>query len=165
LTPTPIGYIEFFEKNRLNKSYFVSEYFGYDFTIREVLKNNFFLDKEVIFKEFARFTSQLHNKNILHLDYSPGNILIKKETKKYQFKVVDVNRMKFKKLSIDERLKNYDKLWANNDDMKMIISEYARINNINKTYAVNKAISYSFRLKLFKNFKKFIKGRIKDIDW
>jgi len=165
LTPTPIGYIEFFEKNRLSDSFFISEYFEYDFLIREVLFNKNFLDREVILKEFAKFTSKLHNKNILHLDYSAGNILIKKEANKYKFKVVDVNRMKFKKLSIDERLKNFNMLWASNDDMKIIITEYARINNINKNYAINKAISYSFRLKLFKNFKKLIKGKIKNIDW
>ena len=165
LTPTPIGYIEFYKRNRLSESFFISEYFEYDFLIREVLFNKNFLDREIILKEFAKFTSKLHNKNILHLDYSAGNILIKKEKNSYKFKVVDVNRMKFKKLSIDERLKNFNMLWASNNDLKIIISEYARINNINKSYAINKAISYSFRLKLFKNFKKLIKGKIKNIDW
>jgi len=165
LTTNPIGYIEFFKKNRLSESFFVSEYFDYNWTIRDVLKDKFFSDKQNILKEFAKFTSQLHNKNILHLDYSPGNILIKKENNLYQFKVIDINRMKFKKLLIDDRLKNFSMLWASDDDMKVIIDEYARINNINRSYAISKAIKYSFRLKLFKNFKKLIKGRFRDIDW
>lgn len=36
-TPKPIGYIEFYENSTLDESYFVSEKFDYDFTIREPL--------------------------------------------------------------------------------------------------------------------------------
>jgi len=35
--PKPIGYIEFFKQGLLHESYFVSEHFDYDFTIREPL--------------------------------------------------------------------------------------------------------------------------------
>ena len=108
-TPKPIGYIEFFQNGLINESYFISEKFEYDFTIREPLLDNTFKDREEIFKEFARFTFRLHQNNILHQDYSPGNILIKKENTGYIFKVVDINRMEFKELSLNDRLKNFNK--------------------------------------------------------
>ena len=87
LTPIPIGYIEFYQGGLINESYFVSEKFDYDFTIREPLLDDNFDDKEEILKVFARFTYELHQNNILHQDYSPGNILIKKENDGYLFKV------------------------------------------------------------------------------
>ena len=43
---------------------------------------------------FARYTAALHQAGILHLDYSPGNILIHhNEIDGYSFSLVDVNRM------------------------------------------------------------------------
>ena len=158
-TPKPIAYIEFFKNGLLDESYFISHYFPYDFTIREPLLEANFPDKEAIFHAFAKFTYDLHQNNILHKDYSPGNILIKKESEGYTFKVVDINRMEFKELSDDERLQNFDKLWAKDDDLRIIIKEYAKLAKMDEEEAVEKALRYSQKLKDFKNMKKRLKGK------
>jgi len=158
-TPTPIGYIEFQKLGLVSESYFISEHFPYDFTIREVLTNNAFAKREKILQNFASFTYQLHQNNILHLDYSPGNILIKKNENGYIFKIVDINRMQFKSLTLDERLKAFHMLWAKDEDMIIIIKEYAKLINENETYCVQKAIYYSQKNKDYKNFKKRLKGK------
>ena len=157
--PKPIGYVEFSKYGLISDSYFISENFNYDFTIRDPLTNDDFEDKEAIYKEFAKFTYQLHEQNILHLDYSPGNILIKKDEDGYIFKIVDINRMTFKELSLDERLKAFNMLWAKDDDMRIIAKEYAKLVNEDESYCVNKAIYYSQKNKDFKNFKKRLKGK------
>lgn len=157
--PKPIAYIEFKKNYLLHKSYFISEYFDYDFTIREPLLDINFKDKEKILKLFAQFTYQLHEENILHLDYSPGNILIKKEADTYIFKIVDINRMQFKTLTLDERLKNFSMLWAKDKDMKIIAQAYAIITGEEENYCIKKAIDYSQKLKNFKNLKKRLKGK------
>jgi len=103
---------------------------------------------------------------IEHLDYSPGNILIQKRDEAYIFKIVDVNRMKFKAtLSIDERMKNFDMLWAPKWALQTIAKEYAKIAGMDEKLLQNKILSYAFKLKLRKNFKKLLKGKIKNIDW
>ena len=56
-------------------------------------------------------------------------------------------------------------LWANAKAIKIIATKYAKINNLDIDYVVKKALFYSFRLKLIKNFKKLIKGKVKNIDW
>ncbi len=48
-TPKPIGYIEFYKFGLLDESYFVSEKFDYDFTIREPLLDINFPNKDEIF--------------------------------------------------------------------------------------------------------------------
>lgn len=158
-TPQPIGYIEFYTLGLLQESYFISEHFKYDFTIREPLTQSGFAEKEKLFKCFAKFTFDLHEAGILHLDYSPGNILIKQENDTYLFKIVDINRMEFKKLSLDERLKNFKMLWAKDEDMKIIAKEYARLMDVDEELCVQTAIRYSQKNKDFKNMKKRIKGK------
>lgn len=156
--PKPIGYIEFKKFGLLNESYYVSEKFDYDFTIREPLLENNFQDKEAIFKAFAAFTMRLHENGIFHLDYSPGNILIKKEDDNYTFKIVDINRMEFRTLSVDERLKNFAKLWAKDDDLKIIIKEYAKLIDEDEHSCIETSLKYSQAHKDRKNMKKRLRG-------
>jgi hypothetical protein len=157
-TPKPIGYIEFYSSYLFKDSYFVSEKFEYDFTIREPLLDDNFEDKQNILKAFARFTFDLHNAGIFHHDYSPGNILIKKTNLCYEFKVVDINRMKFYTLDLDDRLKNFSKLWMSDTDMTIVASEYARLIGKDKTLCIDMAIKYSHKLKNKINMKKRLKG-------
>ncbi len=156
--PKPIGYVEFKKFGFLNESYFVSENFDYDFTIREPLLDDNFEDKENVFKAFAKFTLELHENGIFHLDYSPGNILIKKDGSEYIFKIVDINRMQFKTLNLDERLKNFSKLWAKDNDLIIIIKVYARLLNAEEDECIKIALKYSQAHKDRKNAKKRLKG-------
>ena len=158
-TPKPIGYIEFFQNGLINESYFISEKFEYDFTIREPLLDNTFKDREEIFKEFARFTFRLHQNNILHQDYSPGNILIKKENDGYIFKVVDINRMEFRDLSLKERLKNFNKLWANDEQITIIAKEYAILCSQDEDTCIATALYYNTKHKNKMRLKRRLKGK------
>ena len=156
--PKPIGYVEFKKFGLMHESYFVSENFKYDFTIREPLLQADFKDKEEVFKAFARFTYKLHEQGIFHLDYSPGNILIKEENEDYIFKIVDINRMEFKPLDLDERLKNFAKLWAKDEDLKIIIKEYSKLIESDEEGCIRIAIKESQAHKDRKNAKKRLRG-------
>ncbi len=156
--PKAIGYIEFKKFGLIHSSYFVAEHYKYSFTIRQPLTNSSFPDKKAVFEAYALFVYRLHERNILHLDLSPGNVLIQKISGSYRFKIVDINRMKFRQLNLDERLKNFEKLWAKDEDMTIIAKAYARASKQDETYCVQKAIYYSQKNKNFKNFKKRLKG-------
>lgn len=162
-TPMPIAYIEFRKFGLIAESYFLSEQFDYDFTIREPLLDINFPNKNEIFKAFAQFTFDLHENGIYHLDYSPGNILIKKENDKFIFKIVDINRMKFLNMDLEKRAKNFSKLWAKDEDLEFIAKEYAKIYEKNNEEFISKTISFSKKHKAVKNFKKRLKG-IKVVD-
>lgn len=157
--PKPIGYIEFKKLGLLHDSYYISEEFKYDLTIREPLLDSNYSNKDEILKEFAQFTFELHQNNIFHKDYSPGNILIQKKEDDYSFKIVDVNRMVFKELTLDEKLDNFSQLWAKDEDLEIIIREYASLANLDVSLALEKALKYSQNLKDRKNFKKRLKGK------
>lgn len=156
--PKPVGYIEFYDFWLLKESYFVSEKFDFDFTIREPLTDSSFAARESVFKAFAAFTLQLHDNGIFHNDFSPGNILIQQKADTYIFKIVDINRMLFKQLTLDERLKNFSKLWALDADLDIIIKEYARLSNLDEQYCLKQATHYNKKHKRKINAKKRMKG-------
>ena len=157
-TPSPIGYIEFYKNGLINESYFISEEFKYDFTIREPLLEEDFEDRNEVFKAFARFTLELHNANIFHNDYSPGNILIKKENAGFTFKIVDINRMKFFDLDEETRAQNFSKLWASDSVLEVMANEYAKHHKCSENF-LKKVLYYSNKNKRVKNFKKRLKGQ------
>ena len=157
-TPKPIGYIEFSKNNCLYDSYFLSEKFDYDFTIRQPLTIQNYHNKKEILEQFAIFTYKLHENNIFHKDYSPGNILIKNTNSGYNFKIVDINRMEFKKIELKQRLINFSKLWASDEDLIIIINKYASLANEDEYFCIKQALRYSKKNKNTKNFKKRLKG-------
>ena len=158
-TPKPVGYIEFYHSALLKESYFISEEFKYDFTIREPLLDKSFPHRDEIFKAFSRFTLELHQQNIFHKDYSPGNILIKKsEDGTYIFKIVDINRMSFFQLNQKERAKNFSKLWADEETLRTMAEEYAKHYPVSTSFT-DEVIYYSQKNKNIKNFKKRLKGK------
>ena len=158
-TPEPIGYIEHFRFGLIYDSYYLCKQYKYDFTIREPLVEENFANKERIFEAFAFFTYAIHNYNIEHLDYSPGNILIKEIESGYEFKIVDVNRMRFKRLTPTERLQNFAKLWANDEDLRLIVTAYAKLIDIPEEEAFDIALQASKKHKDKKNLKKRLKGK------
>jgi len=67
--------------------------------------------------------------------------------------------MKFKNLSLEDRLKNFSKLWAKDKDLEVIIKEYARLINTDEKKCVDRALAYSQKHKDKKNIKKRLKGK------
>ena len=157
--PKPIGYVEFYKFGLLQKSYFLSTYYPYDFTIREVLLDKRFKDREKILREFAYFTYRLHEMGAEHLDYSPGNILIKYTDKGYEFKVIDVNRMRFGRISLQQRVENFSKLWAVEKDLTTIAKAYAVLTDADENECAKWAIEASQKHKAKVNMKKRLKGK------
>ena len=160
--PKPIGYAEFKKYGLMYDSYFLCEKYLYDFTIREPLQEKNFQNKEIIFQQFAHFAYALHNKRVEHLDFSPGNILIKETApQKYEFKIIDVNRMVFKVFTKEERIRNFSKLWADDEDLMTIVSAYAPLIDMEENRAIEIALEASEKHKQKKLFKKKLLKYIK----
>jgi hypothetical protein len=159
-TPKPIALIEFYETGLLGESFFIAEYFEYDFTIRTPLLEPL-EDREAIFKAFAAYTYGLHQKGVWHLDYSPGNILIKRTSSGYQFSIVDINRMKFRSISALEGCENFNKLWASDEELEIMGREYARLSGFNVAVTIAQMKKHNDANKSIKNFKKRLKNLLK----
>ena len=125
-TPHPIAYVEERKVGLIGYSYFISSQSSYPRTFYEFEECEIEDCKDVIVS-FARYTARLHEAGFLHKDYSPGNILFDYINGAYRFTLVDVNRMKFGKVSIKEGCKNFRKLWGKKEFFSLLASEYAKM--------------------------------------
>lgn len=159
-TPIPIGYIEFYKMGFFKESFYISQKVDYEFTIREPLRDLNFPDREIILKNFVAFTYDLHQKKVFHKDYSAGNILVVKQQSGYSFSVVDINRMQFKTMSVEEGLDNFAKLWLDEESLLLIAKEYAKLSNTNEEKAIECLKQCDEKLKSFVEFKRKIRGKM-----
>lgn len=151
-TPTPIAYLEYTKPFRLISSFYVSEQISVEGEMRILQKGTFEQHKDII-SQFAHFTAQLHEKKILHIDYSPGNILYKKEGKEYLFFLVDLNRMEFgKEIDIDKAAKNFRRLWGSDEMISFFAKKYAIARGLDEEDCVSLTMKY--RSKFWKQLKR-----------
>ncbi|MDQ2179777.1 hypothetical protein [Marinifilum sp. D714] len=161
-TPEPVACVETIKKGLFHRSYYVSIHHEYDFTIRDLIGFEF-PDKDNILRQFAEYTyCKLHKNCIHHLDYSRGNILIKRlKDEKYQFSVVDINRMHFEKMPYMKGLKNFAQIWASDEELEVVAREYANLNGKNEEEAVKLLIQFDKEHKEKINRKLAIKKKFK----
>ncbi len=131
-TPQPIAYFEMKTPFLFKKSYYMSEQLNCEYTYRDLTFNFSIPDYDAILRAFTRFTFTLHENRILFLDHSPGNTLIKVNESGFDFFLVDLNRMEFKNLNFNERIKNFARLTTHKEMVEVMSDEYAKC--INQPY-------------------------------
>ena len=134
-TPEPIAYIEQRHCGLLGLSYFVSVQSPLKHTLYE-----FGDAREGTYEEMAealgRFTATMHDCEVLHLDYSPGNILWDKDDEGYHFAVVDINRMRFGKVNVEDGCAALRRLWGPKRFIELIARHYARARGFDEDEAI-----------------------------
>ncbi len=127
-TPEPIAFCEQHNLWGLHKSFYLCEHLTDQFSMGKPLEQKDFPNREEIIRQFARFTFHMHESNVLFLDHSRDNTLVKENSNGgYQFYLVDINRMQFKKLNHKMRLENFARLYADPEDFSIMGEEYARL--------------------------------------
>lgn len=160
-TPQPIAYYEFKSPLLFKKSYYISEQLDCDITYRELTTDLNYPNHEEILRAFTRFTYNLHEKNVNFLDHSPGNTLIKKNEDSYDFYLVDLNRMKFKPMDFETRIKNFSKLTIHESMIKVMSDEYSKCCNepFEKVFKLMWSSTQAFQEKYYR--KKRLKKKLK----
>ena len=125
-TPQPIAYYEMTSLFLFEESYYVSEQLDCDYTYRDLTFDFNIPNYDKILRAFTRFTYKLHENRVLFLDHSPGNTLIKINDDEFDFFLVDLNRMKFKNLDFNSRIKNFSRLTTHKRMVEIMSDEYAK---------------------------------------
>lgn len=128
-TPKPYAYFENYDIVGLKDSYYVSEHLKADLTYRELVEIPEYPDHENILRQFTRFSFKMHEAGIEFKDHSPGNTLIvNKGDGKYDFYLVDLNRMEFHKfMSFEQRMENLKRLTPKKEMVAVMSNEYAKL--------------------------------------
>jgi len=153
-TPVPIGYYEQKILFFFSQSFYATLVSECEHRFDEIITNKDFKDRELILKEFAKFSAKLHDNNILHGDYSQGNILFSTKNNEVVFEIVDLNRIKFKKISPEEGCKNFERLNLEHEALTIIAKEYAKARNLDEKNCIDWILKYRWRK--HKNISKII---------
>jgi hypothetical protein len=140
-TPPPVAYIEEHQAGMLYSSYYISIYKKYPGILRE-LRYLPLEGQESFVAAFARFTAEIHEKEVFPLDYSPGNILYEKKDDQYEFCLIDINRMKFVPVDMELGAYGFRRLWGNTETIAYMAREYARVRNFNEDRFVKAVQNY-----------------------
>jgi serine/threonine protein kinase len=150
-TPEAIAFIE--ERNAiglLTYTYFISEQIDWGHTFYE-----FGHAKEGEYEEpakaLAHYAAYMHDQRVMHKDFTPGNILWRKDDKGYHFCIVDINRMYFGDVSAKMGLLNLIKFWGPKAFTETLISEYAGLRNVDPDKAL--AIAMPARAKFWRRYQ------------
>ncbi len=140
-TPEPIAYIEERSNGLLGHCYFVSVQSPYTHTMYELGEAREG-EYEEIAKAFGKFTARMHDRQVLHLDYSPGNILFDlRPDGTYRFSLVDTNRMYFGPVDMKKGVSAFKRIWGPKRFFITVVREYAR----NRGYDADRAEAYALR--------------------
>ena len=128
-TPDPIACIEYESFGCLRQSYYVSRYWHADLDLAALLYRGVSTrpDTPVLLEQLARFTAAQHDRGVLHLDYNPGNILVRKRGASFDFALVDLNRLRFGHLDVNDRIAGLVRLTTIVHYMRTIGGHYARL--------------------------------------
>jgi hypothetical protein len=160
-TPQPVAFYEFFTVLFFRKSYYISEHLNYDLTYRELIHQPDYPNHEKILRSFTRFTHSLHKKGVQFLDHSPGNTLIVERDESYGFYLVDLNRMNFKALSFEERMRNFSRLTPKKEMVEIMADEYSNCSGLNANDVFEKMWFYTEKFQKRFHGKKALKRKLK----
>lgn len=134
-SPEPVAYYtERFLGLFLTKSYFISLNSTLPYTYNDIIAERFDLEEEREYlTAIAQTTAKLHEADMVHLDYSRGNILFGKDSDgKVQVELIDLNRIRFHKIDIQEGCQNFaERLPANERQRRIMAEVYAKERKFN----------------------------------
>jgi len=124
-TPAPIGIYEQKWLFLFSRSYYACLQSDCHYRFSDLITNPDFPDRNDILKAIGRFTAMLHEKGIRHQDYSEGNILFRQREDQIDIEIIDLNRIKFGKVDLENGCRNFERLNIEPSSLKIMAAEYA----------------------------------------
>ena len=159
-TPEAVAYIE--DRNTLGllrQSWFVSIQCPYAHLLYEMgdARPEVY---EPMAEALARFAAHMHEGEMLHLDFSPGNILWdaqplpkgEEEAAPIRFSIVDINRMHFGPVGMEAGCRSFARLWGPKRFIQLLVEEYARQRGFDPQACV--AITMQARVRFWTHYQK-----------
>ena len=152
-TPEAIAYIEYRNAiGLLQQSYFISLQCPYRHLLYE-LGDATPEVYEPIAKALGKYAAYMHEQEVLHLDFSPGNILWDQDAEgAYHFSIVDINRMRFGAVDIESGCKNFCRLWGPKRFIQLLVETYAEARHVDPAICVD--ITMKARADFWRRYQK-----------
>lgn len=159
-SPEPVAYINYIKNRILTDDYYICLYS--DFKQLKELLSKPLAEAQKGLEEYAKYTYRLHKCGIFHKDYSTSNILYNNVGDKYEFSLIDDNRLFFRPYRVTRSMISMVKRQAVSVEQMGIIAgayakaagknEYRILNNMTRQVLIITKLFY-IRRKIKKAFK------------
>lgn len=141
-SPAPVAY--YTERNGLlfTRSYYVSLKSECPFSYINLMRGDF-PGQEEILRAIARTTAALHEKGYLHKDYSRGNILFRRTDKGVEVEIIDLNRIRFRTVDMEEGCRNFERLPGTPEMFAILADEYAKARGFDANECLKLILKYN----------------------
>lgn len=102
-----------------------------------------FPHREEILRMVARTAATMHELEFYHTDFSRGNILFKYNENGITLEIIDLNRIRFRKVDCDAGCRNFDRLPGNPEIFKILADEYASVRGFNADECYRLIVKYN----------------------
>ena len=128
-TPAPIGYVTERKGLLFGRSYYASVKSDYTYNFYDAVQPGV-ENRDKYLVAVAETTARLHECGFLHKDYSAGNILLRELSDgTIRVEIIDLNRIRFRKIGLEEGCKNFERLPMNEEIVSIMASPYAAARN------------------------------------
>lgn len=124
-TPEPVGYYTDRKGIYFNRSFYACLKSECPYTYARLEKGDY-PNQEKVLKAVAQVTARIHGLGWLHKDYSRGNILFLDTPKETKIEIIDLNRIRFKKVTLEKGCKNFERLPGTPEMLRILADEYAK---------------------------------------
>ena len=124
-SPAPVGYVTTRKHLLFDHSYYACLKSENPYNYTDICE--FPIEERTDYlKAIGRTTAKMHDCGYLHLDYSAGNLLMGKKTDgNVSVEIIDLNRIRFKKIDLAQGCQNFDRLPMNQEVVRILADSYA----------------------------------------
>lgn len=141
-SPAPVAY--YTERNGLlfTHSYYACLKSECPYSYVNLMRGDF-PGQEEILRAIARTTAALHEKGYLHKDYSRGNILFRRTDKGVEVEIIDLNRIRFRTVDMEEGCRNFERLPGTPEMFAILADEYAKARGFDANECLKLILKYN----------------------
>lgn len=164
VTPFPVAYMEIKKSGFFHTGILVTEYMELP-TMAEIKPDGNILSNDelkILIDDFIKFTILLNDKEIMPLDYNPGNLFYYKNDKTghYGFALTDINRMRFGRfLRNRTAVRGFEQFGINTEHLYDFMLRYSEV----KDADVDLCMYYFLGFRLRSKWQRKLKGKIKKV--
>lgn len=136
-TPMPVGFITRRRWFLFTDSYSVSLKSTCVGQYNDLNKRPFLRQDEIL-AAIARTSAAMHEQELLHKDYSGGNILFDDTKENIPIELIDLNRIVFGKVNMEVGCKNFERLSGSDDMLEIMGTIYAEERGFDPTVCIEK---------------------------
>ena len=161
-TPVPVAYFETHKCGLYDKACFISEYAPHKL-LETVYTDDIPAEKrDEILLAFLNFLSGLHAKGIIPMDLNAGNVFYKEKDGKYEFSLIDINRMKFGATPAeDDSMRSLEQCFYPMEHLYNFVMLYCRKNDVAPYEVMHKVLTLRVKRRARNRFKREMRERRK----